>query len=1191
MEDVSCEIVVDTGASVTLIHPRIINAATTLTSPNGLKSFITVKTVTGEIAPVIEQRDVVITIGYQKFRHRVLIVEIYDQVILGLDFLHKHNCIVNIGTRTLSVNNDDIILNERSNQKDVNCELLCIEDTLVPGMSEKIILCNTSNIPSSSIMMVSPIYENNEYDRIMCARTLIDVSNSCIPIRVMNVCERRRIIKKGEVIGECIPISLIRNVNVNKVETVNNNTNLPIYLKDLYNRSCNNLNENQKIIVFDLLRSFTDIFSKDKNDNGRCHLTKHFIDVGDSRPIKQPARRLPIAKKKEVEELVKTMEVQGVIERSSSPWSSPIVLVTKKDGSTRFCVDYRKLNQVTKKDSYPLPRIDDTLDAVAGSQWYSTLDLQSGYWQVPINPTDKEKTAFVTPGGLWQFNVMPFGLTNAPATFERLMELVLKGLPWQTCLMYLDDVIIHSKMFDVHIQNLKDVFNRLKLANLKLNPNKCNLFQREVIYLGHIVSCDGIKTDPSKSECVRLWPKPKNVHELRSFLGLCSYYRRFVQGFSSIAKPLFNLTENKKPFIWTDETEKSFNDLKNKLTSSPILSHPDSINEFILDTDASQIGIGAVLSQERNGIEYVIAYFSKTMSKAERNYCVTRRELLAIVKSVQHFHHYLYGQKFKLRTDHSALTWLMNFKEPEGQLARWMERLQQYNFVIEHRPGKCHNNADALSRRPCIEMHCQFCTKAETHQAREIIALSTVEAINIEGSFNNDIERLDWQNLQRRDPELNIVLGWLTAGEKPSWQSIAMHNTIIKGYWMQWNSLLIENSILYRCYERPDDSSFKQIVVPRSKGTEIIRELHDNKTGGHFGISRTYEKLRQRFYWINCRADVKKWCIQCDICSARKGPKHKSKGPMQQYIVGAPFERVAVDVLGPLPRTNKGNRYLLMVMDYFSKWPEVIPMPNQEAETVADALVKDIVSRHGVPLELHSDQGRNFESTVFKNLMTKLGIRKTRTTPLHPQSDGMVERLNRTIAQYLSKFVSQNQRDWDELIPFFLLSYRSCVHEATNETPAAIIYGRELKLPIDLVRPRPPRCPLDNNPIDEYSFKLRDRLERIHNYARENIWRSSERVKNNYNLNINNIKFDVNQLVWLYNPIRQVGICTKLLPKWNGPYTVIKQINDVIYKIRKGQQYKIVHMNRLAPYHGRATRTFHNRRSVTNLSAVRDEQA
>ncbi|GBM65989.1 Transposon Ty3-G Gag-Pol polyprotein [Araneus ventricosus] len=604
----------------------------------------------------------------------------------------------------------------------------------------------------------------------------------------------------------------------------------------------------------------------------------------------------------------------GIIEESSGPWASPIVLVKKKDGSTRFCVDYRKLNEITIKDSYPLPRIDDTLDALNGSQWFSTLDLKSGYWQVEIQPEDKEKTAFTTGQGLWQFKVMPFGLCNAPATFERLMEdcTVLRGLTSEASLVYLDDIIIVGRTFQEHFNNIRKVFQRLQNANLKLSPRKCRFFRKEVSYLGHIISADGVKTDPEKTKAVVDWPRPETVHDLRSFLGLCTYYCRFVRNFSAIARPLHKLIEARSNFNWTEECEKSFNSLKQALITSPVLTYPRTDKEFILDTDASNEGIGAVLSQKIGNEECVIAYFSKSLGKPERNYCVTRKELLAIVKSIEHFHHYFYGRKFLLRTDHASLRRLLNFREPEGQIARWIQRLQEYDIEIQHRKGTSHGNADALSRRPCKES-CKHCTNAE----------------------------------KKFGMETDISVKVLTT-EMPG----------------------LQDGVLYRKWESDDGSSCRwQLILPKSRIQEVLRETHDSASGGHFGVVKTLSKTRERFYWDRLRADVEKWCRECHACGARKGPKTTTKGRLQRYNVGAPFERMALDILGLLPVTTKGNRYVLVLMGYFTKWPEAIPIPDQEASTVAEELVRAWISRSAD----HEATGCTPADMLFGRLSVQIG--------------------------------------------------------------------------------------------------------------------------------------------------------------------------------------------------------------------------
>lgn len=477
----------------------------------------------------------------------------------------------------------------------------------------------------------------------------------------------------------------------------------PVHLEDLAQRSSTDVTEEDRLKIRNLLDKYQDVFSKGDHDIGRTDRVQHSIHTTCPAPIRQHPRRHPMGQREEIETQVKDMLERGIIKPSCSPWSSPVVLANKKDGTKRFCIDYRVLNSHTVKDSFPLPRIDESIDALTGAKYFCTLDLASGYWQVPLDDDAKLKSAFVVPGGLYQFEVMPFGLSNAPSTFERLMESIFAGLQWKILVIYLDDIIVYGPTVDETLNRLEIVFQRLRDAKLKLKPKKCHLFQKEVLYLGHVVSEHGVHTDPSKIEAVKTWPTPKNQTDVRSFLGLASYYRRYITKFSHVAKPLTALTEKNTSFIWTEECENAFTTLKGRLMTAPILAYPKIGQPFILDTDASNYAIGAVLSQEQEGSERVVAYASRTLSKPEQNYCVTRRELLAIVHFLKHFRHYLYGQDVVVRTDHGALTWLLKFKNPEAQLARWLEVISQYRLTLEHRAGRIHKNADGLSRRPCSQ--------------------------------------------------------------------------------------------------------------------------------------------------------------------------------------------------------------------------------------------------------------------------------------------------------------------------------------------------------------------------------------------------------------------------------------------------------------------------------------------------------
>ena len=449
---------------------------------------------------------------------------------------------------------------------------------------------------------------------------------------------------------------------------------MPDHIKTVWDANGNaaSLTEEQKKPFFGLLMKYQNVFAKSKYDLGRTTIVQHEIDTGDHRPIKQAPLRMPLNKKEVVRKEVQNMLRNGIIEPSVSPWSSPIVLVEKKDHSTRFCVDYRALNDVTRKDNYPLPNIQDCFDALGGTKWFSSIDLQSGYWQGGMSPIHASKTAFTCSEGLclFQFKVLPFGCCNGVPTFQRLMDYVLSGLRWKVCLLYLDDIIVFSKTFEEHVEQLGVVLARLSQSNLRVSPKKCHFFRAEIVFLGHIVSQQGLSTDPSKTQCVADWPQPKNVKEVRQFTGLCAYYRHYVPNFAQISCPLHKLTEKDRPFLWTEECTKAFKDLKRLLTSRPFLAYPIPGLEYYNDSDASAEALGSIISQVQDGHERVISNYSRSFMKAERNYCVTRRELLAIVDSVKHFHSYLYGSKCTFRTDHGSLAWLMRFSNPEAELAR-----------------------------------------------------------------------------------------------------------------------------------------------------------------------------------------------------------------------------------------------------------------------------------------------------------------------------------------------------------------------------------------------------------------------------------------------------------------------------------------------------------------------------------------
>ena len=788
-------------------------------------------------------------------------------VILGRDFLRRQNCtiemkdsndILHIKSRSQSI----ALVQSQSPCISANLNVVCQEAIVVPPCSEIEMMACTPD----SAMKRTWLVEGTPADRcaaiVACA--LVKPEGNQVPVRLLNPREVEVSISKGTILAGLESISEDCTISAVGKESARELTNEHQQkLWGMVEGAERSLGEEEKAQLFALLLEYYTLFAIGDDDLGHTSKVQHRVDTGDAPPIRQSVRRMPQLRRQEAKKLLDDMLDRAVIQPSCSPWASPVVLVPKKDGSLRFCIDYRKVNSVTRKDAYPLPRVDDTLDTLAGSKWFSTLDLLSGYWQVEVNPDDRGKTAFCTHEGLFEFRVMPFGLCNAPATFQRLMDAVLAGLQWSSCLVYIDDIVIPGRTFQAHLANLRAVFDRLREAGLKLKPRKCHLCLQKVKFLGHIVSADGVQTDPQKTERVSSWPTPSSRKAVQQFLGLASYYRRFVKDFATIAKPLYHLTEKTATFIWSDGAKKAFDELRQRLVTAPTLAFPDYSLPFTLDTDASDVGIGAVLSQRHSdGLEHVVAYASRSLSRPERRYCVTRRELLAVVTFIQHFRPYLLGREFLLRTDHGSLAWLTNFKEPEGQLARWLECLQEFSFQTVHRPGKRHANADALSRRPCSQ-----CGREEPYADRQHVASDTIMASLPERSPQ------DLRTLQLDDPAIGLVLLTVEAHEYPPVDVISRGGPEVRHLLQLWDRLSVDNGLLKRRYESTDGQrSWKQLVILSVLRTEILQELHAGALEGHLGEDKTIAKVQERFYWPGLRHDVIQWLRTCLACVTRKSP-------------------------------------------------------------------------------------------------------------------------------------------------------------------------------------------------------------------------------------------------------------------------------------------------------------------------------
>jgi hypothetical protein len=671
------------------------------------------------------------------------------------------------------------------------------------------------------------------------------------------------------------------------------------------NLSNSDLSNDQKKQLQQLVNKYSDVFS---NKPGKTSKLKHQIHIKEgTRPINAAPYRCAPNRRKIIDDNIDEMCKEQFIVPSNSPWASPVVLAPKKDGSLRFCIDYRKLNGVTVRDAYPIPRIDDTLDALEGAKFISTLDLKSGYWQVEMDPKSQAMTAFISHRGLFEFKVMPYGLMNAPATFQRLMDIVLAGLKWQCCLVYIDDVIIYSRTFNQHINDLTGVFEALRNANLTLKASKCHFCRNEIKYLGHIITKDGVKPDPELVSAVKEFAQPRRMKDIQAFLGLTGYYRRFIQNYAKIAEPLLKQIRNNKHerntnyhIIWNDECEKAFDTLKQKLISSPIMNTPNFQHPFILELDACAYGLGAILAQEYDGNKFVIAYASRTLSSAERNYSATEREALAIVWATKHFRPYIEGMEIFIRTDCQALQWLKESKDVTGRLARWAMHLAAFQIKeIKYRPGAVNTNSDPLSRYPQPE-------SVQDNQD-EINEIDTI--INI---WENTNMLDEIREEQQKDEKLKLIINNLMTSLTPAFSSKRSPYVLVNGLLYK-----IRNSI--KNQDHRIISNKHLLVIPKSMQHKLIAWAHDHPMAGHAGRVKTIHRLSSRVFWVALRKDVYKYVQECTLCQQFKYNNQPLAMPMKLHMVTEPWHTIGIDIMGPFPITQRQKQFLLVTVDYFTR--------------------------------------------------------------------------------------------------------------------------------------------------------------------------------------------------------------------------------------------------------------------------------
>ena len=1122
-----CASLADAGASVTLLHSDI-------SQELGLKlnaSSLRASGVTNDSLNILGEAVVNIRIGKDVLRHRLYIVSnISHEMILGIDFLRK------LGEVTYNFSDCTFKFNDSILPMDVPCRTNAVtvnQTVKIPPLSEVAVVAHISTDRLHQRQCLFEGMNCHVPKSLLIGKCLDRVCRNTIRVPVMNTSNEMQEIRINSVIGEIETIDESDALMTTKAANPKASQN-KVRPGDRAKLDDSMLNIKEKQQLKSLLNEFEDIIGENISELGRTKIVQHVIETlpGVS-PIRSKPYNIPIGLRAEVKAQLDEMQKQGLITIGTGEWSSPIVLVKKKDNTWRFCVDYRKLNAVTVKHSMALSSIDNVAEIMHGKKYFSTIDLCSGFFQVTLHESSQEKSGFITPWGPYKWKVMPQGASGSPSTFARLSLAIMADLISEgSSAVYLDDWIMTSKDFPSHLTLLRTVFSRLRFAGLKYRLSKSFFCQREVLYLGHLISQDGMSVAPHNVKKIVDFPNPKDKTGVRRLLGLFGFYRSFIKGFSKIAAPLIKLTNKDTPFEWSDECEKVTNELKARITTAPILTFPDFSKQFILTTDASSIALGGVLSQiGDDGKDHPIAFYSKALNKAERKWDSCELELYAILSCVKHFRHYLLNTKFRIRTDNKACTYVLKKAELSPRLARWAIQLADYDYDIEHTPGRHNCVADALSRAELV-------AAVDTDQPDPVDAEMSLA--------------------QSKDYYLGPIKLFLEKNKFPIDMSKRNQNQVRKDS----ESFRLINDVLYR-----EQNSKLLLAIPSSQRKSLLYAAHESLMSLHPGVTKTLLKLRDQYWFPHMTKHVTDHIAQCGSCQRRKNPKNPQRVPLKNQMASGPFHVLSVDFQGPFVESESGMKHILVFTDHFTKWCEMIPTKDQTANTVAQCYIDTIFCRYGCSEILISDRAKNFLSDVVKQVNKLLQVDHRLTSPYHPQTNGQVEVYNRSIANMLSHVVAEHHRDWDKYVSFCQLAHNSSRHTIINASPSMLLMGREVRLPFDLTKPQV------QEEVEEGTFaaSLHDKMRKVWSLARQYISKGKIKQKKYYDRHTNPTKLKVGDAVLYYNRRGYRNRTSKLIKRWTGIY-IIKWISDTNADIQSFDDPDFqpirVHLNNLKLYRG-----------------------
>lgn len=1121
-----CSALLDTGSSATLIKQSAVKRLGLEIDKSRCLPSLTA--VNGGPLKILGMVKVEIHIGDQEVYKRMISVVpdsyINRDLLLGCDVINRSNLTWNPREKMMIWGGTAYqVFHIRTSQASVQrvvlpCPIECSEKEKPVAIREMVRLKPHQSTVVKTQVDEQPgtvllVYPQLKHSSQTCP-LLVEVSeNKTIPVLVDNPAKVHKFLKTGTVVAKydtylgvvensATPVrhTQIENELEPQGDSVPEGGTRKERLQSLVEQQpWSHLAEEHRRQLSEIVLSHEQLFILDKKEIGTISGEPAHITVADPTPCKSPIYRYPEHAKVMISQMLEDMEQRGVIEPSSAAWLSPIVLVNKPDGSKRMCLDFRRVNEHLAADIYPLPRLEDLVNLASGHRFYATLDLKDAYFQVALDEDSKDLTTFSDGVSLYRFRRLPFGLSCAPAIFSRKMAEILAPLVKEGWVRnYLDDIVLWADDYDQLLERLRKLFKQLEFRGVKLNLTKCDFAKEEVKFLGHNVSQKGSTPDPKNLEAIRQQKPPTNVKEVRRFVGMCGFYRKFVANFSKIAIPLTNLLKSNIKFQWTDECQTAFETLRENLMSSPVLVSYQPELPLVLVTDASDECVGGVLHQiQPDKSARPLGYYSKKISQCEQRYSVTDKEALAVILSCRHFHHYLWGTSFEIQTDHQPLTNIFRRKTKSPRVTRWMLEMREYNFRVKYVKGKENVVADHLSRPVCNI----------THQPRTTWL---------------GLTREEYRREQSNDPTWGELITYLEGGAVPK-------HKIAKSTLDQFELL---EGILYYVREATDASLNYTLVVPRHLVRKALEVAHDQS--GHFGQYKTIKQAEILFYWPSIKSDVIQYLKECVNCQRFKHVKGMSQPYKELPIVSEPLERIAID-LTDMTNGQDGHRYILTVIDHYSRLVKFFPLKTKQAQGIVARLSQYVVD-FGRPLSILCDNAREFTGHEMREWADQHGVQILYTTPYHPQANGLIERMHRTLKTVLAQLCKGYPLRWPTFLGECQAQMNMAVHSSTGVSPYVAFFARQ--------PPRGITAPLVTVQSE------RSEVQRLKRMIKDASVTSQRRYRAVANRKRKAEKVPIGSLVWVKSETTLPGTCSKLNAKWKGPYKVSEVIRD-------GQMYLV----------------------------------